>query len=90
MPEQILTILERHARRAEPTAEGMFKIVDANTPEPNWCELAVRFRTGIRCALPSRLPGRVVHLGHRLRLTSFLLHPYEYVDRIQSANALHD
>ena len=31
MPEQILTILERHARRAESTAEGVFEIVDANT-----------------------------------------------------------
>ena len=30
MPEQILTTLERHARRAKPAAEGVLETVGAN------------------------------------------------------------
>src|ERR1700722_14316529 len=63
VPEQVLTILEGHACGAQPAAEGVFEIVDANVSEAYGCRLAVLILPLIRRAFPGRSPGRVVDLG---------------------------
>jgi hypothetical protein len=85
MPEQILTILERHTRRAESAAEGVFKIVNPNLPKPLRCCF---LDPSIRRALPSRLPRRVVNFRQRLWIASFGFCVYEYIHGIRPANNL--
>ena len=80
MSQQVLTILERHTRRAQSAAESVLEIVDANTPQSRRRRFAVLFSPSIRRASPSRLPSRIVNLGHRLRLAFFIMRVYEYVD----------
>jgi hypothetical protein len=44
MPEQVLTLLERHARRAQPPPKGVFEIVNPNGSKPRRCRSAVFMR----------------------------------------------
>jgi hypothetical protein len=59
-----IPLRNEHTRRAKPTSDGVFEIVDANVPEARWCRFAVLLLPVIRRAFPSRSPGRVVDLGH--------------------------
>ncbi len=54
VPEQILTILERHSRRAKPAAEGVFEIVDPDLPKPLRWRFAMLLYPRIRGAFRSR------------------------------------
>jgi len=80
MPEQVLTIFERHTCRAQPPPKGVFEIVNPNVSKPRRRRFCVLFRPSICRAFPRRLSGRVVHLGHWSRLADFLVRAHEYID----------
>ena len=90
MPKQVPTILELHARRAQPPPEGVLQIMYANVSKSRRRRFGVLMRPGIGRALASCLPRGVIHLCYRPRLALLFVRSNEYIDRVQPARTLHN